>query len=805
MPLAPNQRLAHYRLIEPLGEGGMGVVWKAEDTRLGRLVALKFLPAEVATDPERQRMFLEEARLASSLSDARIAQVHDVGEEGGHRFIAMELVEGKPLDKLLHGRPLPAEKVVALGLQVAQALSRAHRRGLLHRDVKPANVMVTADGEVKLVDFGLAAMLAPPVPSSDPQRTQPPGATSRPQVAAGSGTGGTLAYMSPEAIRGEALDARSDLYSLGVALYEMTTGQKPYRGRTDWEVVEEVLRGRAEPVHALVPKVPVELERIVLKTLAAKPNERYQTTDDLVVDLKRLAKELETDSSPSYADIRGRLAEKEQRTLWLRVGAGVAGVLVVAVVLAWWRGPWRATRLDAKTVVVLPFEVQGQTEGAEYVGRALAQAVTVNLATAKELTVLPVPRALHVAREDERGLAREARRLGAGRYLTGMMTRLGDSVQVSVSLVESRGNRLMWGVVETADGRNLPGVAATLGREAIGQLGVQAPKLYDYILTLLGSPAMAISPLTARVQAALMRADIDSSLVTSEQLCRRFPNEPDAAAMRAFALMDAWVYRGSAAGLLKEMNRTLEGLERLDPRSPYPDLVLALFERSGGRAHEAIKRYDRLLRRQDLTPRCRAHVLGQRGATLTTLGEFREADQQLLEVLALDPTGATAHGNRSRNLLALGRGQEALAEADLAVALQPKDGRLRQRRGLALVAMGRMGEAADAMGMACELGRSQSQCADFAVALFKAGRKSEARAAAVVAERLTPGTWGLFNLAQYWTLAGNKAQAFRCLHKALDLGFGDTELFSEHNLDGLRSDPEFQRIAAEVKRRLAKN
>ena len=331
MPVSPGQNLAHYRLIEKIGEGGMGVVWKAEDTVLNRAVAIKVLPAE-SRDESRRKMFLEEAKAASLVSDARIVQVYEFGHEGDLDYIVMEYVEGQPLSKVLRGAPLSPDKVADIGLQVARALTKAHRNGLLHRDLKPANILITPDGEAKVVDFGLATLftrrdttLATDVRADATTQTVP-----RDQQR---GIAGTLAYMSPEQTRGEKLDSRSDIFSLGVVLYEMTTGQRPFIGVTSAEVVAEIQKSRPRPVHELVPQVPLDLNRTIQKAMASKPGERYQHMDDLAVDLKRLGRELESGSSPSYEDLARSTVKK---TRWALVTAGAllaVAVIAVAVLL----------------------------------------------------------------------------------------------------------------------------------------------------------------------------------------------------------------------------------------------------------------------------------------------------------------------------------------------------------------------------------------------------------------------------------------------------------------------------------------
>src|SRR5262245_11596559 len=280
-----GQMLSHYRLVEKIGEGGMGVVWKAEDNVLNRTVAIKVLPADLALDEKRRRMFLDEARLAASVAHGNIVQVHELGRDADLDFIVMEFVEGQPLSKILHGRPLPLDKVADWGMQVAQGLARAHRKGLIHRDLKPANILATPDGEVKIADFGLAVLFErrdSTVASHVSDLTETIPEETRTRIA------GTLPYMSPEQMRGERLDTRSDIFSFGTVLYEMTTGLRPFTGSTAAEVAQEILRTQPKPVHELVPQVPLELHRIIAKTLARRPEDRYQHLDDAAVDLRRL-------------------------------------------------------------------------------------------------------------------------------------------------------------------------------------------------------------------------------------------------------------------------------------------------------------------------------------------------------------------------------------------------------------------------------------------------------------------------------------------------------------------------------------
>ena len=325
--------LSHYRLVEPIGEGGMGVVWKARDEVLNRLVAIKLLAADASRDASRRNMFLEEARLASSVSHAHIVQVYEFGRADGLDFIVMEHVDGRPLSRIMRGQPLPPRQVADYGRQVALALARAHRQGLLHRDLKPGNILLTPDGEVKVVDFGLAILFERRDMTFDVQATGLSEATTqvplRPEERR---IAGTLPYMSPEQVRGERLDSRSDIFSFGVVLYEMTTGSLPFRGATVAMVAAEIQKAQPTPVHEIIAQVPFELDRTIQKALAGRPSERYQTMDDMAVDLNRLSRDLESGSSPAYAQVARRPSLRLHRGLWIAAGILAAALLVTVMI-----------------------------------------------------------------------------------------------------------------------------------------------------------------------------------------------------------------------------------------------------------------------------------------------------------------------------------------------------------------------------------------------------------------------------------------------------------------------------------------
>jgi eukaryotic-like serine/threonine-protein kinase len=425
-----GQIVSHYKILEHLGGGGMGVVYKAQDLKLDRPVALKFLPPELIRDPEAKERFIREAKAASALDHQNICVVHDIGEaDDGQIYIVMAFYDGETLKKKIERGPLKIEEAVDIATQVALGLTKAHEHGIVHRDIKPANIMVTVDGVPKIVDFGLAKLIG------------------RTMLTKEGSSLGTAAYMSPEQARGEPADKRTDVWAIGVVLYEMLTGRRPFEAEYENALMYSILNAQPEPITGLRTGVPIDLERVVSKCMAKAPTDRYQHVDELIVDLKHLSHEQSSLRRSPFE--KPTLLRRRKRIIGIAIGLLILTGMGAAT---WWvllRGGARvSSSREPRSIAVLPLAILGSGGEEKIFADGIHGEILNSLTKIKMLRVKAQTSVLQY-RDTKKRVQDIADELGVDFLMEGSVHRAGDSIRVQAQLIDAKTEDHLW--AETYD------------------------------------------------------------------------------------------------------------------------------------------------------------------------------------------------------------------------------------------------------------------------------------------------------------------------------------------------------------------
>jgi eukaryotic-like serine/threonine-protein kinase len=833
MTLATGTRLGHYEIRSRIGAGGMGEVYLAEDTKLRRKVALKLLSEDVTKDADRLRRFEQEAQAASALNHPNILVIYEIGTEGDAHFIATEFIEGGTLRQHLHREQLPIHESLDIATQVASAVSAAHRAGIIHRDIKPENIMIRPDGYVKVLDFGLAKLTEQHSSSIDTEAPTVANANTDPGTVLG-----TLNYMSPEQARGKPLDARSDIFSLGVVIYEMVAGRAPFEGETSSDVMSFILHKEPGPLARYTPDVPAELERIVAKALTKDREERYQSAKDLLIDLKRLKQKQEVDAElersvspesisrpPAAATGSGTAvataSEPEVRSEGTAIRttssaeyivseirrhklgallAIAAFIALTAVVTLFVYPRYFATGGDVaiRSVAVMPFQnVSGNPE-TEYLSDGISESLINSLSRLPLLKVVARNSSFKY-KGQEIDVREVARALGVEGVITGRVVERGGNLQISVEMVNAREGMQMWGEQYSRRAADVQAVQSEISREITERLRLRLTGAQE---EQLGKRA------TENPQAfqLYLNGEFYSRKSGFENIKSSLDNFNQALALDPkFALAWAGVARAyrylAANGRIdpKEANpKAKEATQKalgLDESLAEAHMVLGQIKQDEWDWVGAEREYRRAI---DLNPSlARAHnfyadYLVKMGRPLEALAEVKRAQE-------LDPLYSSPKGTEGEILCFARRYDEAIQQFQNVIKLEANDSFAHAWLGVTYAAKEMYGEAIEQYQKQMSIdGETTSALCYLGYALARSGKRGEAEATLgklkKTKEYVSPA-----ELAILYAGLGDKEGALSSLQRAYDAHDLQMHFLNvDPHYDSLRGEPRFQDLIRRV-------